>query len=153
MNTYEKNLLSHIEKYGCSVTSVFDPEGDEPPFTYSIGIAKSAAAPELIIVGLKSELSHWLVNEYNRRVRGGETFVPGATYRGFLEGHEVQFVEVAEEHREGYMLSACWLHGGPSFEALQMVWPSTSGAWPWDPELPDSLRQSQPLLSKTSAAI
>lgn len=153
MNAYEMNLLSHIEKYGCSVTSVFDPEGHRPPFTYSIGIAKSAAAPELIVVGLESEISLWLVNEYNRRVRAGDAFVPGHSYRGFLEGHDVQFVEVAQEHREGYMLSACWLHGGTEFEALQMVWPSTSGVWPWDHEAPDSLRQKQPLLSKAGATI
>lgn len=148
MNQYEKNILAHIEAHGCSVTSVFDPDREEPPFSYSIGIARSAGAPELIIVGLASKLCHWMINEYNHRVRAGESFVPGVDYLGFLEGFSVQFGPVSREHREEYMRSACWLHDGPDFEALQLIWPSTSGVWPWDPNASDALCQRQPLLSK-----
>lgn len=150
MNEYEKNILSNIDAYGCSVTSVFDPDGEEPPFTYSIGIGKSAQAPELIVVGLKPELSHWLVNEYNRRVRGGERFQPGVLYLGFLEGFAVQFGPVNREFREEYMRSATWLHEGANFDALQLIWPSTTGVWPWDPEASEWLRANQPLLSGNS---
>lgn len=147
MDKYEKTLLANIEAYGCSVTSVFDPEGEDPPFSYSIGIWKSAAAPELIIVGLEVELGHRVVNEYNRRVREGEAFVPGVRYPGFLGGFDVEFGPVAEMHRKGYMRSACWLHGGAGFEALQLLWPNMSGIWPWDKEASDWLRCRQPLLS------
>jgi hypothetical protein len=150
MNQYEKNILAHIEAHGCSVTSVFDPDQDEPPFSYSIGIARSAGAPELIVVGLESKISHWLVNEYHRRVRAGETFVPGVDYLGFLEGFSVQFGPVAREHRAGYMRSACWLHDGPDFEALQLVWPSTAGVWPWDAKASNELRRRQPLLASAN---
>ena len=76
MNEYERNILADIDEYGCSVTSVIDPNGNEPPFSYSIGIAKSSDAPELIVVGLDSKISHWLINEYNRRVKAGERFLP-----------------------------------------------------------------------------
>ena len=30
MEEYERNIHAHIEKHGCSVTSVFDPKGTEP---------------------------------------------------------------------------------------------------------------------------
>lgn len=99
MEQYERNILQHIEEHGCSVTSVFDPKEVEPPFSYSIGIAKSSAAPELIIIGLGSKLSHWMINEYNCRVRAGEQFLPGVLYLGFLEGFAVQFGLVAREFR------------------------------------------------------
>ncbi|MBK8115773.1 MAG: DUF4262 domain-containing protein [Candidatus Accumulibacter sp.] len=147
MEEYERNILQHIEEYGCSVTSVFDPQKVEPPFSYSIGIARSSGAPELIIIGLSSKLSHWMVNEYNRRIRSGEQFLPGVLYLGFLEGFAVQFGPVAREHRAEYMRSACWLHGGSEFDALQLIWPSTSGVWPWDAEASDWLRANQPLLA------
>lgn len=147
MEVYEQNILLHIEKHGCSVTSVFDPKEIDPPFSYSIGIAKSSGAPELIIVGLGSKLSHWMVNEYNRRVQSGEKFLPGVHYLGFLEGFAVQFGPVAREHREEYMRSACWLHGGSEFDALQLIWPNTSGVWPWDAEASEWFRANQPLLS------
>ena len=151
MNDYERKILRHIGDFGCSVTSVFDPEGDNPPFTYSIGIARSTDAPELIVVGLESKISHWLVNEYLRRCRSGERFQPGVDYLGFLEGFSVRFVPVAREHRADYMRSACWLHEGPEFEALQLVWPTRSGAWPWDEDAPDWLADDQPLLSDEKA--
>jgi hypothetical protein len=147
MKEYERNILDHIEQYGCSVTSVFDPDEDKPPFSYSIGIAKKAGAPELIIIGLSSKLGHWIVNEYNRRLIDGERFAQGVLYSGFLDGFEVQFGPVSQQHREEYMLTACWLHGGPEFEALQLIWPNTSGVWPWDPEASEWFRSNQPLLS------
>lgn len=148
MEDYERNILKHIDEHGCSVTSVFDPDEQEPPFTYSIGIAKSSGAPELIIVGLGSRLSLWMVNEYNRRCQAGERFQPGVLYLGFLEGFAVQFGAVTREHRAEYMRSACWLHGGPDFEAMQLIWPNTSGVWPWEPEASEWLRANQPLLAE-----
>mgnify|MGYP001215688223 CR=1 FL=1 len=147
MKDYERNIHSDIEEYGCSVTSVFDPEGNEPPFSYSIGIAKSAGAPEIIVVGLKSELGHWLVNEYNRRVKAGERFAPDILYLGFLDGFAVQFGQVSRKYRDEFMRSATWLHGSPDFEALQLIWPSTAGVWPWDSQASDWFRSNQPLLA------
>lgn len=111
MEEYERNILQHIEDHGCSVTSVLDKDEKEPPFSYSIGIAKSSGAPEIIVVGLSSKLSHWMVNEYNRRCQAGERFQPGVLYLGFLEGFAVQFGPVAREHRAEYMRSSCWLYG------------------------------------------
>ena len=147
MNEYERNILAHIDEYGCSVTSVFDPDGNEPPFSYSIGITKSSGAPELIVVGLDSKISHWLINEYNRRVKAGERFLPGVLYPGFLDGFAVQFGSVALKYKDEFMCSATWLHGGPHFEALQLIWPSTSGTWPWDADASDWFRSHQPLLA------
>ncbi len=147
MKEYERNILDHIQQHGCSVTSVCDPDEAEPPFTYSIGIAKQTGAPELIVVGLSSKLGHWLVNEYNRRVTEGERFAPDVLYLGFLEGFAVQFGRVARPHREEYMRSACWLHAGPDFDALQLIWPSTSGVWPWESEASEWFRTNQPVLS------
>lgn len=146
MDQYERNILQHIEEHGCSVTSVFDPEEAAPPFSYSIGIARSSGAPELIIFGLSAKLSHWMVNEYNRRIRSGEQFFPGILYPGFLEGFAVQFGPVAREYRGEYMRSACWLHGSADFDALQLIWPNTSGIWPWDAAASDWFRTNQPLL-------
>src|SRR5690606_20073842 len=151
MEEYERNILRHIEEHGCSVTSVFDPDENDPPFSYSIGISKSSGAPEIIIVGLSSKLAHWMVNEYNRRCQAGERFQPGVLYLGFLEGFAVQFGQVAREHRAEYMRSACWLHGGPEFEAVQLIWPTTSGVWPWESEASEWFRANQPLLSGEAA--
>lgn len=147
MDQYESNILRHIEEFGCSITSVFDPEERHPRFSYSIGISRSCGAPELIVVGLKPELGKWIVNEYYSRASKGEVFAPGVLYLGFLEGFAVKFVPVAREHREEYMRSTCWLHDGSDFEALQLIWPGTNGVWPYDPGASDWMRANQPILS------
>jgi len=77
----------------------------------------------------------------------GEWFQSGVFYLGVLDGFAFQFCAVAPEHRSEYMRSACWLHGDPEFAALQLIWPSTSGVWPWDPEASDWFRTNQPLLA------
>jgi hypothetical protein len=146
MNEYERNVLSNIEEHGCSVTSVFDPDENEPPFSYSIGITKSCGSPELIVFGLKSNISHWLINEYRRRVGAGEQFVPGVLYLGFLDGFAVRFANVPVESRDKYMRSTCWLYSGTEFEALQLIWPGTDGIWPWQPEANNWMKFNQPVL-------
>ncbi len=150
-NDYERNLLRHIEAFGCSVTSVFDRDGDAPPFTYSIGIPHDCGAPELIIVGLEAKVAHGLVNDYHRRCRDGERFAPGMHDDGFLAGYAVRFGAVAAAHRAAYLRSACWLHDGPGFEALQLIWPSEDGRWPGDADAPDWLPARQPLLDEDPA--
>ena len=49
------------------------------------------------------------------------------------------------------MRSACWLHGGTQFEAVQLIWPATSGAWPWDAQASEGFRTNQPLLTGGAA--
>jgi hypothetical protein len=55
--------------------------GDLPPFSYSVGIQRSTGALEIIVIGLKQPLSHFIVNEYNSRVRGGRTLQPWTACR------------------------------------------------------------------------
>ncbi len=150
MNDYHNNILEHIEKFGCSVTSVFDPDNEKPPYSYSIGIARSCGAPELIVVGLNQDLGHDLVNVYNDKVQTGKRFELGVEYQDFLEDFPIQFAQVMRKYRERYMLSTSWLYGGPEFEALQLIWPSTSGIWPWQSEAPNWLCDIQPLLFEVS---
>ena len=38
MNQTEIKIMGNIEKYGCHVTSVFDPKEEDPNFTYTVGI-------------------------------------------------------------------------------------------------------------------
>lgn len=63
MNEAEIKIIENIDKYGCQVTSVFDPKEKDPNFTYTVGITKKESQPELIILGLRSELAHWIANE------------------------------------------------------------------------------------------
>ena len=147
MNKSEKKALEDIEEYGCHIIHVLE-ETEYPPFSYSIGIDQSIDQPELIITGLKRELSHWIINEYNNRIREREVFQTDRTYDGFLDGFEVIFKEVEKKHYREYFGWGLWLYKGDNFKALQLVYPSTSGIWPWDEGAPDDLTWFIPKLYK-----
>jgi hypothetical protein len=89
-----------------------------------------------------------MVNEYNRRVRAGENFVPGARYSGFIEGFDVLVERVHESHYDEYFGYNRWLYRGSNFEVLQLVYPNTSGVWPWDENADAWFRARQPRLSQ-----
>lgn len=136
MDKDEEKTLKDIEEYGCHVITVLD-EGDYPRFTYSVGIQKTTEQPELVVTGLKKELAHWMVNEYCERVKNGEIFESDEMYSGFLEGFDVTFKSVNKEHYKDYFGWDLWLYKGDNFNVLQLVYPSTSGVWPWDKNAPE----------------
>ena len=138
--------LSNIEQYGCHVIHVAG-EGELPPFSYSVGIQRTSAVPEIVVIGLKQPISHFAVNEYNRRVRDGERFSHDQSASGFLEGFDVLFLNVGRIHYRDYFGWNRWLYKGDNFEVLQLVWPSTKGVWPWQPEAFDGFDKWQPILS------
>ncbi|MBL8804097.1 MAG: DUF4262 domain-containing protein [Planctomycetes bacterium] len=116
-NRSEERALDDIATYGCHVLHVLE-ENKLPPFSYSLGIQRVSRAPEVLVVGLKQPLAHWLVNECNRRVRAGESFRQGEFYAGFLEGFEVRFEVVERQHYREHLGWARWLYGGDEFDAL-----------------------------------
>lgn len=145
MNAGEKKALADIEEYGCHVIHVLeDDEG--PPFSYSVGVQRASGAPEVMVIGLKQPIAHFVVNEYNSRVRAGERFTSGVRYDGFLEGFPVEFVLVGAEYFDEYLGWNKWLYGGVSFEVLQLIYPTTDGVWPWESDASEWFRERQPIL-------
>ena len=145
MDQHEEKALKDIEDYGCHILHVME-EDDFPVFTYSIGIERSSGQPEIIITGLKQEIAHWIANEYNNRVKAGEVFKPDQYYSGFLEGFEVTFKEVEQKHYSEYFGWGNWLYKGNDFKVLQLIYPNTSGVWPWDAEAQEEFKCFLPRL-------
>jgi hypothetical protein len=146
----EAKALKDINTYGCHVIHVLE-EDQHPRFTYSIGIEQTTGQPELIVAGMKSEVALFMVNEYNRRVRSGETFAPGQRASGFIEGFDIEFRLVHESHYPDYFGWARWLYKDSSFRVLQALWPTTAGIWPWEPGATEWYLHVQPLLDQPAS--
>ena len=114
-------------------------EDDEhAPFTYSIGIEQSLGMPELIVIGLKSNVAHSAINECYRQMKEGGAIAPGARVAGLLGGgFECLIGEATSEKVSDYMHWASWLYKGQPFRAYQLIWPSTTGEFPWEPGASD----------------
>ena len=146
MDAGERKALADIEHYGCHVIHIA-AEGELPPFSYSVGIQRASGSPEVVVIGLKQTLAHFIINEYNLRVRTGENFMPGELYAGFIEGFGVTFERVEREFYKEYFGWNLWLYGGPEFEVLQLVYPTVDGEWPWQPDASEWFRAWQPILN------
>ena len=73
LSSSDPTTMRHIADHGCTVIHVME-SGDLPAFAYSVGITQEVGEPDVCVVGLKKDIAHFVVNEYNRRVRCGERF-------------------------------------------------------------------------------
>lgn len=147
----DERTRQDIAKHGCTVMHVME-EGELPPFAYSIGISQQTGAPEVVVIGLKRPMAHFVVNEYNLRVRAGERFTAGRPYSEFLEGFDVFFEPVPPAAYQDYFGQSLDFYGGLSFEVLQLIYPTTNDVWPWAEDAPESFRKWQPILARAGRA-
>jgi hypothetical protein len=103
--------------------------------------------PELIVIGLRREVMHAMINELGERMRGGVQPVAGDRVEGLLVDATCVLVEVDRSHYRGYLGYGLWYHQGPTFRTLQIVWPSkTTGKLPWEEA---EISSVQPVLAST----
>jgi Domain of unknown function (DUF4262) len=144
----DKRIADDVAQYGCHVISVFDPEEKLPTFSYSIGIQASSGAPEAIVIGVRPSLGHSMINEYNAQVRKGVKFERGIQYEGFLEGFNV-YVEPAKPGLlSEYTLGCTRFYKGVRYGVVQLIYPTTSGIWPWQRAASEWFRSNQPMLGR-----
>jgi hypothetical protein len=140
-----------IAKYGCTVMHVME-EGESPPFAYSIGITQETGAPEIVVIGLKQPMAHFIVNEYNHRVKSGEKIEVGEFYSEFIEDFEVFVEDVPLSAYDDYFGQAIDFYGGRAFKVIQIIYPTTKSIWPWTEDAPKSYQVWQPVLAKVGRA-
>ena len=142
----EDKCLGDIAEHGLHVLRVL---GDEkwPNFVYSVGLYRNFEIPETIIVGLKPDLAHVVLNEIANRARQGERFRLGDTIDGLLDGFSVVLRPVRDALIAAHFGWDLWYYDGQEFPTAQLVWPTTSGIWPWDPSASEDFRACQPLLA------
>jgi len=153
LTKYEAEIFAHVNEYGCHVTTVFDPDEVAPNFSYSVGFWESVGQPEVIILGLPSNMGHIAINETLRQCKEeGLRLSDWQPIEGLFEEFDVTCVArtVDPAHMViEYFNSALWYHelrtGKPLDEALQLVW-SYDGLHPWDEGAPAALFEDQPLL-------
>jgi hypothetical protein len=117
------------------------------PFAYTIGMAATLGAPELIALGLPAETATRLFNDIGDQIRGGRRFEPGEPYDGLLAGgYRVRFDPVDPSWYADYVMQAINFHGHAAFPLWQLVWPDQHGRFPDDARCDAGIRAGQALL-------
>lgn len=141
----EEKCIADVEQYDLHVMKI---GGDDewPEFTYSVGLYKRFGLPEVIILGLRTDLAHRILNEVAARARSGYRYKAGDRVAGLIEGFDMEFRPVAEVQIEPHFGWALWFYDFEPFPVLQLVFPTTAGVWPWDSNASEYVRKTQPLL-------
>ena len=124
-----------IERFGWAVRHVTAT----PPFSYTIGLT-DLDHPEIVITGMPFEAAQAFLNLVGESVRDGAHFGHGDSTNEFSESGEVLFIRA--EDQTGL---AAVRDRFPQHDALQLVWPDSTGAFPWQPGYRNSAAD-QPLL-------
>jgi hypothetical protein len=152
LTDYERDILANVEEYGCHVTTVLDPEGDDPSFSYSTGFSETLDQGEVIIFGLDHKLMHRMINITMELCRDGLILSEGERIAGVLEGFDIVAREIpASAIDREHFNSAMWFHrrryASELRSAFQIVWPGArQGLFPWEDGCDEYVVRIQPPL-------
>ena len=143
----ERKALDDIRTHGLHILQVTEDDHG-PRFSYSIGLFENYAHPEIIIVGLKPELSQVLLNNMAHDIKGGKTFTSGEFHEGVLDTFPCCFGDVPRSHYREHVGWAIWFYEGVQFPLIQCVCPTVAGIFPWEKNFPEEARWLCPLLTE-----
>jgi hypothetical protein len=136
---------------GWMIQAVFGDPHAMPPlpgWAYTIGLLTGFGRPEIIAIGLPSDVGAALLNDLGERIRNGERFSDGQVVDE-LANFPVVFRRV-DPSRLAFWLGRgvqyAFEHGITEFAALQLVWPDPKGRFPWDHRFDEQFRLMQPPL-------
>jgi len=143
---HEAKTIADVLTHGWHVLKVLEDDAG-PGFAYTVGLRHSFGHPELIVVGLAPDVGHALLNLAGESIRQGGRYAEGIDYDDLLRGHACRFRDVPVSQFRPYLGWALWFYEGPSFPALQLIWPDPDGRWPWDPAVDPAIRDLQPVIA------
>lgn len=143
----EAQITSNVRQYGFHITLIAE-NSYLPGFAYTIGLYQTYGHPEIICFGLKPDLLGVVLSHAGDLIKGGQPMQTGRLYEGFLEGYQVQFLPVREEHYRDYLGYAGWFNQGWQFPVLQLLWPDKAQLFPWEPGFNPNWQFKQPLLDR-----
>ncbi|MBR9835841.1 MAG: DUF4262 domain-containing protein [Alphaproteobacteria bacterium] len=156
---YERNILSNIDTHGWFCASVFDPQGHQPNFSYTVGFTRTLDHPELFLAGLPMELTHSILWAAHDQIKAGNRPVPGEPWHEILDGYDMVCRAVDDSNKAlEYLHSANWfwreVEGHQSsLPALQLFWPSgETRRFPWDEGCEADVIAAQPRLDLAGQA-
>jgi len=145
----QKKIKADIERVGWSVVSVFS-DGEEPGFSYTIGLSRTFSHPEIIVFGIPPEAAHGMCSSIVKNtLRKGGSAIPGPLYDNIADGYGIRFIRVDSAFRDQRMLLLKLCYDDPrKVLALQMVWPDPDNKFPWEAGFDHRYDLAQPLLGK-----
>ena len=112
----EREIIATVEQFGWLFRFVFDPDGVEPDFGYSVGFTKTLNAPEFIVFGLPKDLMHHMLSEVYEQVSAGRVPEDGMRWDDVLEGFQcISRRALVKDLHTKYTTAADWFWRNSGF--------------------------------------
>lgn len=149
----DTTLVNNINEHGWYGLWVFDPKGELPDFTYTIGFEHSLGCPNFIIFGLPKEAAHGILWNIYQDIGSGVKPAHGMLWNEVLGG-ELQCcsIEVSENNYDlDYFGWGTHFHKNimkldKPYKAFQIVWPDSQNRLPWQNGFEERFLDMQPIL-------
>lgn len=146
----EKRVIQDVEKYGFHM-ALLEDDGYLPAFVYTIGFYKTYQHPEIVVFGLKNEVTQHLLHHIGEEIKKGTKFLTGIDYNGFLSNYPIRFIKVDIEHYADYLGFGGWFYNNSfDFPAYQLVWTDKEGKYPWEENFYENWKFKQPILDRNT---
>lgn len=142
-------VASDIRKHGIHILHVAEGDG-MAPFSYSVGMNASMKVPDLAVIGLKKDVAEAAIRRYRDGLLAKRAFRVGERVPDLFEGSEGELRAIHPSHFRDWFGWNVALYGGTGFRMLQLVYPSTDGSWPWEPQASAWFKRWQPVLDTPS---
>ena len=152
-NKIQQGHIKYIQETGLSILHVMEGQDpDTPEWSYTIGLWHSYGHPEILVVGLRPSLTQILLNNLRFSIASeGRSFGDGTIATDVIDGYVCHFKTIPAAKYDDFFTGDEWFYGNADFPAVQMLWPNTSGVYPWDVAADDYLRWVQPILTQLPA--
>jgi hypothetical protein len=147
LDDHERSFVSSIREHGWYRTRVF-AEGDQPEFSFTTGFWVTLGQPELVVVGLKSEIAHAVLWDVFRNLKAGNRLQIRTRTDDVFANLPACLYNMDKKFYPEYLGWSRWFYAGDDFPCLQLVWPDRTGLFPWEPRFDPSMAGLQPDLSE-----
>lgn len=123
-------IKENIDKFGWHFLFVFDSEGENVGFAYSVGFEETYNHPEIMIFGLKQDTSHGILSDIAHELSEGKTFESNVKLQDVIgDNLDVIFKPVKDSAFSDYLGTALNYYD-KSFRAYVLFWPDKSNILP-----------------------
>lgn len=151
LDDIDTRAISDVKRYGWHVLIVGAGEevDEEPVFAYSIGMMHSLGHPEVLMSGQPSVLLHTWINTIGEQITAGHPLQVGVVREGVVDGFAVTAERVTAAARDEAVCMLRSFYRRDDVPAMQCVWASPEGHFPWQAGAPTELRRRQPARWRT----
>ncbi|CDP89915.1 MULTISPECIES: DUF4262 domain-containing protein [Mycolicibacterium] len=142
----DSRIAADVTEYGWHVVGVGGNDETPADWAYSIGLGHTLGSPEICLFGLRIETMMTIVNVAGQAVRDGNPMEPAQLRDDILNDYPVAIRPVHPSWFQDFFGAGIDFYRTRELAVLQLFWPDAEGRFPWDDQVHEYCRSSQPLL-------